>query len=159
APVVHHLHDRRRVHRPDAELPQLGSEHGARQAVRPRVVAPGAAQAPPPKVQPVALSFAADSRAANWTTLGVAMRARPLLVGCALLLVPCPTEETYTKAPIAVRVRTLEQKAAGGATRYSANVEPFSRVDLAFKVGGYVREIAQVKGVDPTPRLIQEGDT
>jgi multidrug efflux system membrane fusion protein len=81
-----------------------------------------------------------------------------LLVG-ALLVAACSHEESYTKEPVAVRVRTLEQKAAAAATRYSANVEPFSRVDLAFKVGGYVREIAQVKGIDPAPRAVQEGDT
>ena len=80
------------------------------------------------------------------------------LVPCALLVSGCSHEDSYAKTPIAVRVRTLEQKAASGATRYSANVEPFSRVDLAFKVGGYVRELAQVKGLDPAPRPIQEGD-
>ena len=67
-------------------------------------------------------------------------------------------EKGYQKPPTAVRVRKLEQQSTATSTRYSANIEPFSRVDLAFKVGGYVREIALVKGTEATPRAVQEGD-
>src|SRR4051812_34479969 len=75
-----------------------------------------------------------------------------------LALVSCKHDEAYTKPPTAVRVRKLEQQSTASSTRYSANIEPFSRVDLAFKVGGYVREIAQVKGTEAAPRPLQEGD-
>jgi multidrug efflux system membrane fusion protein len=51
----------------------------------------------------------------------------------------------------------MEPARGQAATRYSANVEAFARVDLAFKVGGYVREIAQLKA-DGLPRTLQEGD-
>jgi hypothetical protein len=43
------------------------------------------------------------------------------------------------------------------ATRYSAQIEPATRVDLAFKVGGYVEAISKVRGVDGKPRIVQEG--
>ena len=75
-----------------------------------------------------------------------------------MLALGCKHDDAYDKPRTAVRVKTLEQEANRGATRYSANIEPFSRVDLAFKVGGYVREIALVKGIDPSPRVVQEGD-
>ncbi len=42
--------------------------------------------------------------------------------------------------------------------RYSANITPRSQVDLAFKVGGYVNEIASLPGPDGTPREVRAGD-
>lgn len=44
------------------------------------------------------------------------------------------------------------------SNRYSASIDAATRVDLAFKVGGYVDRITKVKGSDGKPRLIQEGD-
>jgi membrane fusion protein, multidrug efflux system len=58
----------------------------------------------------------------------------------------------------AVRVQQVEHAAGQQAARYSANIAPARRVDLAFKVGGYVDRIAQAKGLDGRLRLIQEGD-
>jgi RND family efflux transporter MFP subunit len=63
------------------------------------------------------------------------------------------TNASADKAPVPVRVRTVEGRAKLASARYSGSVEPGTRVDLAFKVGGYVRELAQTKG-----RKIQEGD-
>lgn len=56
-----------------------------------------------------------------------------------------------------VRVRVVEERSQLAGARYSGNVEPGTRVDLAFKVGGYVREIAQQRAGNET-RKIQEGD-
>ncbi len=56
-----------------------------------------------------------------------------------------------------VRVRQVEEQSQLAGARYSGNVEPGTRVDLMFKVGGYVREIAQVKNGNTT-RKVQEGD-
>lgn len=56
-----------------------------------------------------------------------------------------------------VRVRVVEERSQLSGTRYSGTVEPGTRVDLAFKVGGYVRELAQIKAGKET-RKIQEGD-
>jgi multidrug efflux system membrane fusion protein len=56
-----------------------------------------------------------------------------------------------------VRVRVVEERSQLAGARYSGTVEPGTRVDLAFKVGGYVRELAQVKNGTET-RKVQEGD-
>lgn len=76
----------------------------------------------------------------------------------ALALAACHRgEPTTARAPTPVRVRTVEQKTEAGGARYSGSIEPATRVDLAFKVGGYVRDLAQVKGEGP-PHKLQEGD-
>src|SRR4051794_40470516 len=77
----------------------------------------------------------------------------------AALLVGCGAGHGATaKTPTAVRVRSVERAAASAATRYSATINPASRVDVAFKVGGYVQRLGSAKGVDGKPRLLQEGD-
>jgi multidrug efflux system membrane fusion protein len=93
---------------------------------------------------------------ADYYTLAGMQRTIAMLVG-AMALLGCTHEDAYQKPLTAVKVQPLEQQAAQGATRYSASLEPFARVDLAFKVGGYVRDIAQVKGLDGL-RTLQEGD-
>ena len=68
-------------------------------------------------------------------------------------------QEEQTKKPLpAVSVRTIGPYATGGGARYSAELQPFKQVDLAFKVGGYIQEILQVPGVDGQKRNVQEGD-
>jgi multidrug efflux system membrane fusion protein len=57
-----------------------------------------------------------------------------------------------------VRVAQVDRASLSGSTRYSAQILPATRVDLAFKVGGYVALITKVKGVDGRPRVLQEGD-
>ena len=68
-------------------------------------------------------------------------------------------KETKTEAA-AVPVRVEPVRAAGSAagTRYSATVQPRHAVSLAFKSGGYVREIAKRPGSDGRPRNVQQGD-
>jgi multidrug efflux system membrane fusion protein len=58
-----------------------------------------------------------------------------------------------------VRVRQVEEQSQLAGARYSGTVEPGTRVDLAFKVGGYIRDLAQVKPAGGgAPRKVQEGD-
>ncbi len=66
-------------------------------------------------------------------------------------------EEEKPKAPTPVRVRVVAQSAGATATRYSGTIEPAVKVDLSFKVGGYVRDVAEVAAAGG-PRRIQEGD-
>ena len=76
-----------------------------------------------------------------------------------LAIVSCGSRgEPPRKAPTAVRVRSVERAAAAAAARYSASINPASRVDLAFKVGGYIESVARTVGVDGKPRLLQAGD-
>jgi RND family efflux transporter MFP subunit len=60
--------------------------------------------------------------------------------------------------PVPVRVSVAEPAAGVSGLRYSANVTPHRQVDLAFKVGGYVHEIAVLPGPDGVPRDIRAGD-
>jgi multidrug efflux system membrane fusion protein len=63
------------------------------------------------------------------------------------------------KAPARpVRVELVEGAAAATGLRYSASIQPYEQVSLAFKVGGYVSETAQRPGPDGRPRPLQQGD-
>lgn len=89
----------------------------------------------------------------NWTLLASGVGLSALLWGCH--------ERTADQGPraTAVKVATVDRAEPGAATRYSAQIEPATRVDLAFRVGGYVDTIARVPGVDHKLRILQEGDT
>lgn len=73
--------------------------------------------------------------------------AAAILTGCAR------TEEPLPRAPTPVRVRVVAEPPARAQARYSGTIAAATSVDLAFKVGGYVREVAQRDG-----RKLQEGD-
>jgi RND family efflux transporter MFP subunit len=60
--------------------------------------------------------------------------------------------------PVPVRVSVAEPVAGVMGLRYSANITPRKQVDLAFKVGGYVHEIAVLPGPDGIPRDVRAGD-
>jgi multidrug efflux system membrane fusion protein len=59
---------------------------------------------------------------------------------------------------IPVRVSTVGTLEESGGLRYSANVEAFTEVNLAFKSGGYVDYIVERKGADGRTRILQVGD-
>ena len=75
-----------------------------------------------------------------------------------LLAIACKKDEPVQPRGIAVKVAPIKRTSDVAGTRYSAQIVPNTRLDLAFKVGGYVEDIAQVKGVDDKPRNLQEGD-
>lgn len=86
-----------------------------------------------------------------------------LLVRMVVLMIPlgmaCQGRASDAPPPpAAVKVATVDRAGAETATRYSAQIEPATRVDLAFKVGGYVESIGKVRGVDRKPRILQAGD-
>src|SRR5215472_683333 len=62
------------------------------------------------------------------------------------------------KLPTPVKVKTVEAASSAGEVRYSASITARTQVDLAFKVGGYVEAICQVRGFDGHMRAAQEGD-
>ncbi len=76
----------------------------------------------------------------------------------SLGVVACSNATPPPPIPTAVKVATVERAGAAASTRYSAQIEPQTRVDLAFKVGGYVDSIAKAPGVDGKSRIVQEGD-
>ena len=74
-------------------------------------------------------------------------------------LCACHTKPAAEGAHLtAVRVAPVDRAGAGAATRYSAQIAPATRVDLAFRVGGYVDSISRVPGIDKKPRILQDGD-
>src|SRR5262245_10053860 len=57
-----------------------------------------------------------------------------------------------------VRTAQVQNISTGSETRYSANIVPNAQVDLAFKSGGYVESIRQVRGADGRLRNVDTGD-
>jgi multidrug efflux pump subunit AcrA (membrane-fusion protein) len=92
------------------------------------------------------------------------MRSKVLLVPVALLLTSgiflggCSKEKPLEPAIQTVRVGVVEQIQPDASERYSASVEAFAKVDLAFKSGGIVEGILQVRGADGRIRDAQAGD-
>lgn len=57
-----------------------------------------------------------------------------------------------------VRVAVVQSTTMGNAVKYSANIVPYAQVDLAFRSGGYLDSIRQVRGTDGRMRNIDAGD-
>lgn len=74
-------------------------------------------------------------------------------------LAACHHDRVPEAQPTAVKVAVVEHAANAVGTHYSAQINPATRLDLSFKVGGYVDSVATAPGVDGKPRLLQEGDT
>ena len=83
--------------------------------------------------------------------------AAALLV-VANMLLGCASEEAYQKPPRPVRVQAVAEYSGSTGVRYSANIEPYEEVTLAFKVGGYVDRILQRRGAGGRQRAVQKGD-
>jgi multidrug efflux system membrane fusion protein len=76
----------------------------------------------------------------------------------AVVLSACDSQEPGPPAPTPVRIEAVTPQKPQETLHYSANIEPAKSVDLAFKVGGYIKEILQVAGTDGQMRDIQAGD-
>ncbi len=59
---------------------------------------------------------------------------------------------------VAVTVQDTALGRVVGGAAYSANIQPYTQVSLAFQVNGYVQTITQVRGADGKMRDIQSGD-
>ncbi len=77
-----------------------------------------------------------------------------LLAGAA----GCRQEAAVDKSPTPVRTAQVQVINAGTANTYSANIQPYQQVDLAFKSNGYLASIRQVKDADGHVRNIDIGD-
>lgn len=76
----------------------------------------------------------------------------------ALMAILLACGSGYEKTVTPVRVETAEPGEINGPLGFTATVNPYTQVDLDFKVDGYVRGITQVMGADGRMRDIQEGD-
>jgi RND family efflux transporter MFP subunit len=79
------------------------------------------------------------------------------LAGLALSAVGCAKEQPYVKPLTPVKVQTVEMQSAAEGPRYSGSIEPASRTDMAFRLGGYVESIFTIKE-GASSRLVHEGD-
>src|SRR5215467_14509304 len=75
-----------------------------------------------------------------------------------MFLAGCEHAGAPAHQAIPVRVSTVGTLDESGGLRYSANVEAFTEVSLAFKSGGYVDHILERKGADGRTRVLQVGD-
>lgn len=80
------------------------------------------------------------------------------LLSLVALLAGCHRPTVPARPKTAVKVASVARAQATAGHRYSAHVDPAVRVDLAFKVGGYVDTLAKKPGVDGQLRALQEGD-
>ncbi|MCI0390939.1 MAG: efflux RND transporter periplasmic adaptor subunit [Acidobacteria bacterium] len=85
------------------------------------------------------------------------------LLVCVALPSGCRRAESYQKPIKPVQTQEAQSYYPGGepgdGERYSANILPTSQTELAFKHGGYLSEIHQVRGHDRKMRYVQEGDS
>ena len=91
----------------------------------------------------------------RWT-----MKWASLLGAASLVTVVagCRQEAAVDKSPTPVRTALVQVIDAGTANTYSANIQPYQQVDLAFKSNGYLASIRQVKDADGHVRNIDIGD-
>lgn len=86
------------------------------------------------------------------------MRRKVFLAAAALLLASCRKEKQVEPVIQVVRAGVVEEIRPGPEERYSVSIEPFQKVDLAFKSGGIIQGILQVRGADGRMRNVQTGD-
>lgn len=70
----------------------------------------------------------------------------------------CHTEKAQVLQPKAIKVKPVESISTEAGQRYSASIAPYTQVDLAFKSGGYVAALSQIRGADGRMRSLQLGD-
>jgi len=83
-----------------------------------------------------------------------------ILLGVALACsaAGCQSVQPYEKPLPLVDVHSISTYTPSEGLRYSAVIKPATQLELAFRVGGYVNHIHEVKGVDGRLRLVQAGD-
>ena len=70
----------------------------------------------------------------------------------------CSKEHVAAERPTPVEVQAVQFFTGNDVKRFSAVVQPYEQVDLSFRVGGYVDNIAQTAGIERKLRSIQDGD-
>ena len=68
------------------------------------------------------------------------------------------SSQPASPSALPVRVSAVSTYQGGSGVTYSANITPYSQVNLSFKSGGYIQSILQVRGADGRMRDVQQGD-
>jgi RND family efflux transporter MFP subunit len=76
----------------------------------------------------------------------------------AVTITGCSKKEVTHERPTPVEVQAVQAFSGNDEKRFSAIIQPFEQVELSFRVGGYVQNIAQTPGVEGHMRSIQDGD-
>lgn len=85
--------------------------------------------------------------------------AAVLTLSAAVLFLASCTKQSVPQAVVqTVSAGVAEQIQPNLPERYAASVEPFAQVDLAFKSGGIIEQIYQVRGADGRMRDAEAGD-
>lgn len=88
-------------------------------------------------------------------------RNHAVLLGSALFAAvagACRDRELPPPVLTPVRVQAAAPAQGTSALRYAASLQPVTQVNVAFKVGGYIESVAQVRGIGGSRRDLQEGD-
>lgn len=82
-----------------------------------------------------------------------------ILLGATAALNGCHRDaQVPAKPSVAVRLADVTLYESTEGLRYSASITPYTQVDLAFRTGGYVTEVKQIKSADGRARSIDIGD-
>ncbi len=86
------------------------------------------------------------------------MSIMAVALACVIGQTGCGKAESEQRTLTPVRTAQVQTISTGSETKYSANIVPNAQVDLAFKSGGYVQSIRQVRGSDGRMRSLDTGD-
>jgi multidrug efflux system membrane fusion protein len=91
------------------------------------------------------------------------MTTKQILIATLLLMIGlvsgCSKQTTKQKPVKPVKVKSVETHSSLSSVRYSASIKPAAQVEVAFKVSGYIDDIAREKDQAGQWRYIQAGDT
>ncbi len=82
---------------------------------------------------------------------------RMFALGALSVLAGCAKKEAGP-GPVPVQAETVATQEVQSAWRYSGEIRPDTRVQMAFKVPGYIAALYQVRGADGRLRNLQVGD-
>jgi multidrug efflux system membrane fusion protein len=77
---------------------------------------------------------------------------------CCAVTACSQSEAAPERRPIPVKVRTVDRPSGVRLMRFSGSLEPDVRVDMAFRVGGYVQTLGEVALPGQKSRPIEKGD-
>src|SRR3954466_14045133 len=82
-----------------------------------------------------------------------------VLLAGASLSVGCSKAQGLEARPARpVKAQTIAPAPPHAGVRYSATIEPFDQVPLAFRASGYIADLLQRSGSDGRLRAVQPGD-
>lgn len=88
----------------------------------------------------------------------IARRWMTVPIAASIWIIGCGSDKAVSQPLTPVGAASVESYSGSEGSRYSATIAPYSQVSVAFKSGGYVTKIMQVRGVDGNLRNVDPGD-